>query len=243
VKKKKTKLQVPPRAQIGIAVGVPLLILLVGWFMVVGGQRSKASELANEAQSLQIQIATARAALATTPKAEPIRVADIFRLTKAMPDQEDMPGIILQLNAVAAQAGISFTSITPGPATPATGYGVRQIALTFDGNFYGLSDFLYRLRNLVGVHGGELTASGRLFSVEQLSFNEAEDGFPAITAKLTLDAYVYGTAVTPGAVPAPVAPTGTDGSTTTSTTTATTTTTGSTPSAAVAAPPSTGVTG
>ena len=34
-------------------------------------------------------------------KAAQIRVADLFRLTKAMPDQTDMPDIVLELNKVA----------------------------------------------------------------------------------------------------------------------------------------------
>ena len=44
-----------------------------------------------------------------------------------------MPGIILQLNAVAQQAGIGFTSISPAESTPATGYQVRKIDLAFTG--------------------------------------------------------------------------------------------------------------
>jgi hypothetical protein len=241
--KKKAKKQLSPKAQLAIAIAAPFLLLLVGWFLVVGPQRSKASSLAEQATSIQDQITVARTALANQPKPEPIRVADIFRLTKAMPDQEDMPGIILQLNAVAAQSGISFTSIAPGAATPGNGYEVRQIDLTFDGNFYGLSDFLYRMRNLVGVHGGELTASGRLFAVEDIAFSEGEAGFPEISASLTIDAYVYGNAGLPAA-PAPVAPT--DGSaTTTTTTTETTTTTPAPPATGAVATsgPTTGVSG
>lgn len=239
---KKKSTQIPPRAQLGIAIAVPFVVLLAGWFLLVGPQRAKVGELNDQASSLQTQIATAEAALRTTPTAAPLRVADVFRLTRAMPDQEDMPGIILQLNAVARQSGIGFTSIAPGAATAATGYGVRQIQLTFAGSFYGLSDFLYRLRNLVGVHGGELSASGRLFSVEQLQFDEGDKGFPEITAQLTVDAYVYGTALTPAATPAP-APTTTDGTATTATTTTTETTTTSTGAVASAGPSSTGVNG
>lgn len=235
--KKKQKRQIPPKAQLGIAIAAPFLLLLVGWFLVVAPQRSKATTLAAQVVSIQDQITVARASLANQPKSEPIRVADIFRLTKAMPDQEDMPGIILQLNAVAQEAGISFTSIAPGAVSPASGYEVRKIDLAFDGNFYGLSDFLYRLRNLVGVHGGELSASGRLFSVENISFTEAEAGFPEISAKLTIDAFVYGTPDLPAAAPPPVAPT--DGSTTTTTTETTTTTPAAPASGAVATPAAT----
>jgi hypothetical protein len=67
------------------------------------------------------------------------------------------------------------------------------ISLAFDGNFYELSDFLFRLRTLVGVRGGELRAAGRLFSVESISFAESSKGFPELGATLSVVAYVYGT--------------------------------------------------
>jgi hypothetical protein len=82
----------------------------------------------------------------------------------------------------------------------------------FEGNFYELSDFLYRLRTLVSVHRGRLQATGRLFTVRTLSFVEGEKGFPQIKATLGVDAYVYGAgtttppATTPPATPPPANP-------------------------------------
>jgi hypothetical protein len=76
----------------------------------------------------------------------------------------------------------------------------------FDGSFYELSDFLYRVRTLVSVHNGRLRATGRLFTVRTLSFLESEQGFPQIRATLGVDAYVYGTgAATPPAATPPAA--------------------------------------
>ena len=69
------------------------------------------------------------------------------------------------------------------------------ITLAFDGNFYELSDFLFRLRTLVGVRAGELRAAGRLFAVESISFAESSKGFPELGATLSIVAYVYGTDV------------------------------------------------
>ena len=88
------------------------------------------------------------------------------------------------------------------------------ISVTFQGNFYNLADFLYRLRSLVSVHAGTLDATGRLFSVDTLTFNESTLKFPQIQATLVIDAFVYGSGVAP--VPAPATTT----TTTTSTETA-----------------------
>ncbi|MDX6409456.1 MAG: hypothetical protein QOE13_2527, partial [Gaiellaceae bacterium] len=94
-------------------------------------------------------------------------------------------------------------------------YTVLPVSVTFQGNFYNLADFLYRLRSLVSVHTGTLDATGRLFSVDTLTFNESALKFPQIQATLVIDAFVYGSGVAP--VPAPTTPTTT--TTTTSTTT------------------------
>ena len=92
-----------------------------------------------------------------------------------MPDRSDMPGIILTLSQVAREAGISFELIEPVVGAPidttASGYQTQRIHLLFNGDFYGLSDFLYRLRSLVVVHDGKLAATGRLFNTDTVIFN------------------------------------------------------------------------
>jgi hypothetical protein len=144
-----------------------------------------------------------------------------------MPDQTDMPGILLQLNQVAEDSGISFEQITPATtATPISGYLAIPITVEFQGNFYDLSDFLYRLRNLVDVRRGALDATGRLFAIDSIEFAEAPPppGFPEIRAHLVIDAFVFGTGTAP-TVPGPAAPaTGTTGAAGATPTTPTTTT-------------------
>jgi type II secretory pathway pseudopilin PulG len=200
---------------------------LGGWFMLIGPQRSKATELDTQIADTNNAISAARALTLEAKKGALIRVADLFRLTKAMPDQTDMPGILLQLNQVAEDSGISFEQITPATtATPISGYLAIPITVEFQGNFYDLSDFLYRLRNLVDVRRGALDATGRLFAIDSIEFAEAPPppGFPEIRAHLVIDAFVFGTGTAP-TVPGPAAPaTGTTGAAGATPTTPTTTT-------------------
>jgi hypothetical protein len=160
-----------------------------------------------------------------------------------MPDQADMAGIVLELNQVAEDSGITFEQITPATTAVAlSGYAAIPITVEFQGNFYDLADFLYRLRNLVDVRHGALDATGRLFAIDQIEFAEAPPpGFPEIRAHLVIDAFVFGTGSVSAAVPPPAAPATTSTSTTTTSTTTSTATTPtpppSTDAAAAAAGP------
>ena len=206
----------------------PLVIVLVvlgflvatagGWFLVIGPQRSKAADLDSQIADTHSAIDAAQALTLEAKKGAKIRVADLYRLTKAMPDQVDMAGILLELNQVAADSGITFEQITPSTtATPISGYLAIPITVEFQGNFYDLSDFLYRLRNLVDIRQGTLDATGRLFAIDEVDFAEAPPppGFPQIRAHLVIDAFVYGTGTAPTVAPATGAtgPTGATGAT------------------------------
>jgi hypothetical protein len=199
----------PKPALIGIVVFALLLVSAGGYFLLVSPKKSQAADLSTQIEGVQAQIQASRAALRQAEQVEPIRVADLFRVSKAMPDTIDMPGVLLELNRVARESGIRFDSISSASEPSDSGGYLRQpIELIFEGNYYELSDFLYRLRSLVSVRGGELAATGRLFSVRSLAFNEGEGGFPQIKATLNVDAFVYGTGApaAPGAAPPPASP-------------------------------------
>ena len=218
-----SKKKLPQSAQIGIAVVVLLVLAAIGYFGLVKPQKGKAADLSTQIAAQENQIADARALLAKSKDAQKVRVADLFKLTKTMPDQPDEAGIVLELTNVARQSGITFDSIAPQGSTPLSGYQVVPITVIFDGNFFQLTDFLFRLRNLVDVRRGALAADGRLFTVDSIQFGEGKRKFPQVEATLTVDAYIYGTGATVSAPPQ--ATTGTQGATTPGTTTPSTTTT------------------
>jgi Pilus assembly protein, PilO len=206
--------------KIAISVAGALVLAAGGYFLLVSPQRSRASELSAEIESVQQEVDQRRLLTAQATSVQPVRVADLFRLSKAMPDRADMSGVLLELNRIAADTGITFESISPQSAVPVSGYQAVPIQLSFKGNFYNLSDFLYRLRTLVGVENGRLSATGRLFAIDTLDFAESQQGFPEIAATLVVDAFVYGTGApatatptattttttTPGVTPPPAAP-------------------------------------
>lgn len=197
------KKQIPIWPVIGLAV---VIVAAVAYMLVIRPKRAEAGRLDEQIAEMQMKVTSARLASRSQQSASTIKVADVFEVSKAMPDTDDMPGIILDLNSVAEATGIRFLSIQPSAATPKTGYSAISIALTFEGNYFDLTDFLFRLRNLVTVRDGRLASSGRLFTLDTLSMKEGKAGFPQIEAGLTLSAYVYGVAEAPSSTIAPTTP-------------------------------------
>jgi type IV pilus assembly protein PilO len=229
------KLKKPlPRAAGLAMIGVGgLLLLVVGWLLVVSPQKHKAANLKQQAAAVRQKIADelAQAAVAKSATAAPkIKVADVYRLAKAMPSIDDMPDILLELNQTAKAAGVDLLSLSPSASsTAATGgpYSTIPLALNVTGDFYTITDLLYRLRNLVYVRNGTLEANGRLFSVNNVSIGPGQTG-RQLNATISVDTYVYGG----GAASSTAVPAGTSTTTTTTTSTTTTPASSSGPSAA-----------
>jgi len=219
-----------PRAQTALLTGVLLVVAVLGYFVLISPKRSTASDLKKQTTSVQAQIDRNRST-AFKQALPAVRAAKLFRLSQAMPSQLDTPDVILQLNKLAEDSGITFDQIEPGvtgasTSTPdaTTPFAAEPIQIQFTGNFYNLLTFLQRLRNLVRVENGRLFTAGRLFDVTDVTFAAGKNGFPQVQATLNISAFVpqtpLSTATTPGA---------TD---TTSTTTTGTTTTSNPTSAA-----------
>lgn len=221
---KNVKLSRP--AAIALIVGGDILLLILGWVLLVSPQRSTAASIAKATRATEAQIVEAQVAANAKPAAPPkqpeIKTAGLYELAKAMPSTMDMPDLLLELDQVSRAAGVTVMSITPSTALPNTGqpYSTVPIQLSFTGNFYSLTDLLYRLNSLVSVRDGALDASGRLFSVESVSLGANGNG-SGLSATVAVDAYVYGLVAPAATTPTP------DASTTSTDTTGTTTTSGS----------------
>jgi Tfp pilus assembly protein PilO len=203
-----------------VIAGVLVIVALVAYFVLIRPKRAEAGRLADQIAQLETDVQAAKLAARPSEAGTRLKVADLFELAKAMPDRDDMPGIILELGSIADAAGVSFKSIAPQTPVQGEGYRSIPISLKFEGNYYDLVDFLFRLRNLVSVDEGKLSSSGRFFTLDTLDMHEHT--LPKIEAILVVSAYVYDPNAHSTAVPLPVAPPPTTtGTTTTSTTTST----------------------
>jgi len=189
------KKQVPAVAIVAIAV---LIVAVAGYMALIRPKQAEAQRLEEETAALQVEVDQERARqkqfaaeIGSTEEIK-VRVADLVRLAKAMPEENDVAGILVELDAISAGAGVEFLSISPQEPLDSGGFVRQPIQLTFSGSYFDLSELLYELRNLVRVREGNLQASGRLFTLDQFDIHEASDGFPSIEALLTVSAYRYG---------------------------------------------------
>jgi len=214
-----------PRAAIFALIAVGAAVLAFGGYtLLVKPQKAKVATIEKEIADKQSTIDQYRseAAAAKNTVAPKIRVAEVYRLARAMPANLDMPDILLELDQVARDSGIELQSITPQAPTPGNGFSIVPISLTFQGDYYSVTDLLYRLRSLVTVRHAALDANGRLFAVQSITLSPNGN---LLTANVSVDTYVYGgtppAEAAPAAVPASTDTTSTD---TTSTDTSTTST-------------------
>jgi len=212
--------KLPRGTAVALIVGGDLLLLIMGWFLLVSPQRSTAQSIARAAQATEVQVEQAKspASQPTTPTVQPkqpeIRTAYLYKLSKAMPMTQDMPNLLLELNQVVRSAGVDLSSMSPSPPDPTTGN--TSITLSVSGDFYSLTDLLYRLRSLVAVRDGALDVSGRLFTIKSVGLTPSGAG-RQINASISLNTYTFGAAAAAATVPTTPAVTSTSTGETTTT--------------------------
>jgi hypothetical protein len=178
-----------------------VVVLLVGWFLLVSPQRSKAADLSTKISATQAQVESTQAYV-DSPRTKQA-VHDLKRLQKVLPDDPKMSQILRQLSAAAAASGVSLDTIGPSGAIPSTGGEAVPIMLSVTGHYFNLSRFLHLLRTQVMVKGTAVKGSGRLYSVDSIQFSgggaaaasstggAASAGSAPITASIALNAFVY----------------------------------------------------
>jgi len=154
------------RALMAMAV-MGALVLVYGWnsFFLAPRGRAKA-QVAKElttARKTQQDLRQSLAQLRKLGDNMKAREAELARLGTLIPSDPDLPGAILILNDTARQAGVQWSSFTPGSPAPTVGGGPLTVSVTMhiSGTFAQLYDYLHRLETLdrlVVVDGLQLAA-------------------------------------------------------------------------------------
>lgn len=208
--------------RVGLIAGLAALAGLIGaagLLLLILPQRSKDQQLATQIQEAQTQLISSKAGHAA---ASPAQAADLYRLTEAMPNAVEMPGILRDLARLSAASGLTLDSVKPSPVVaPAPAYAVVPLVIVVSGKYAALTSFFQRLQQAVRTESGKLQVAGRLFDVDQLALTSTDGR--TVSATLNIDAFVYGTSAV---APTAVSSTATTTSTSTSVTTTSTASTG-----------------
>jgi hypothetical protein len=200
------------------------------WFGILAPKRQEADSLQTKVSAKQGELAQSQQQMATYEKARAAYKANYAKLValgKAVPADDDVRSLMVELDSAAGDANVEFqkvnvggsgsgttaastTSTTSGAgangplaAAPGlvpvgtTGVSALPFSLTFDGTFLNLSDFFSRLDHFVAVRNQQLNVNGRLLRVESFGITPSGSGWPSMTATVGAASYV----ITPVASP------------------------------------------
>ena len=184
----------PPSAHVLLVVVALAAVAIAGYIVLISPKRSAAAGLQAQIRATDAQIQGRRGP--SNGAAPRLEIAEMFQLAKAMPAQLRMPDVIFELTRLAGSAGVSIDSIAPQPAVQRDGHPAVPIVVAATGKYFALSDFVARIRKLVRIDQGRIRASGRLFTIDAVSFAESGERFPNLQATLTVSARVYDPAPT-----------------------------------------------
>ena len=188
------------------------------WMLVLTPKREEAAAVDKQIAAKQAQFASAEAEVATYEQARTRYKANysmVARLGKAVPADDDVRSLLVQVNSAAKGAGVDFRTIsiggsgapTTGPAAPgedpvaapppgassvgSAGFSTMPFTFAFKGNFFELGKFFNRLDRFVAVKSSGLDVTGRLLLLNSITLvPDAEKGFPALTADVDASSYL-----------------------------------------------------
>ena len=204
-----------------IAVVAAGLALCGYYFLLLAPQRKEAAKLEGDIAAKQAEVAQAQAQLGIYEAARKnykVNYATLARLGKAVPADDDVRSLLVQLEATAEGTGVDFekielgsslsgastsTSSTPAAATdgelaPAPGavpvaggaLSAMPFTFTFTGSYFDLQNFFAKLEHFVTLNNQRIKATGRLLRLESVAIAPSGSGFPSMQAEIGAATYI-----------------------------------------------------
>lgn len=184
------------KRDIGILIGLGVVVLLVAWyFLLIGPKRDSIAEAQQQLKTEKEKYETDSDKIKRIEQERDIAeqtTADLLKLHKMVPIDTQVPSLIVELQQSAKESGIEFIAIVPGvPVAGEGGVTIVPFELKYDGRFYDTNEFLYRVENYARMEGSSINVSGRFISVVGLKMEESGGReFPYITTTLNINAYM-----------------------------------------------------
>lgn len=198
-----------------------VVALLVAFFFVLPkmGQVKEAKASLQDAQAQQGTLGAQLAALEQSQTDAPKNREIIRKVQQAIPPTVDQQGFMLLIQNAAVESSIDLVTITPTTPVfdPATGLSTVTNAFSVSGNYFALTEFIFKIETL--------PRASKITSINISPAPSATDP-SLLTLTASIDMYTSDSSAGPGSAPGP-----TSGAATVPTTPPTTPSTGVSPAA------------
>ncbi len=187
------------------------------WYLALAPKREEATALGKKIETKQTEVAAAQQTLASYQKSKASygkNYATVVRLGKAVPEDDDVRSLLVQLDAEAGGTHVDFRTISIGGAggasaaaaetagstvaTPppgavsvgSAGFSAMPFTFSFKGTFSNLSQFFARMERFVTLRNEQLNVTGRLLRLESIDLQVDQAGFPNIRAQIGANSYL-----------------------------------------------------
>ena len=187
------------------------------YFFVLSPKREEVAKLDTDIATQEAAIEQARLTLAGYEEAKKTykrNYATLARLGKAVPTDDDVTSMMVQLEATADRSGVNFEKIELGSgigggssndaataggqlasapgAVPVAGgvLSAMPFNFSFTGSYFDLTAFFARLERFVSDKNKQLDSTGRLLRLESVTIAPSGLGFPDMKAEITAATYI-----------------------------------------------------
>ena len=187
------------------------------WFLALAPKREEAAKLEGQIATKKSELSAAQQTLAgyKVSKANYGKnYASVVRLGKAVPEDDDVRSLLVQLDAEAGGTHVDFRTVTIGGTSTANaadadaagatgaapppgavsvgsaGFAAMPFTFSFRGSFENLSSFFARMERFVTLRNEQLNVTGRLLRLETVDLQVDPDGFPNIRAQIGANSYL-----------------------------------------------------
>jgi Tfp pilus assembly protein PilO len=206
--------------QILLAVAAAVAAAAAFYFLALSPKRDEIARLDGDIAAKQSELAQAQQQLATYEQARKSykrNYATLARLGKAVPADDDVRSLLIQLESAADRTGVDFEKIelgsnlagASGGPTDATAPTAGELAsapgavevaggalsalpfnFSFTGGYFDLNRFFAKLEHFVTVKNNQLDSTGRLLRIESIAITPSTTGFPAMQAQVGAATYI-----------------------------------------------------
>ena len=156
-----------------------ILVILVGfYFLLLAPLRSNYAQRVEEKNNKQTQLNQIRQQVSNLEEVRrnsPEIERQLLELAKRIPEQPEIPTLLVQIEEVSRAANVTQLSIDPGTPEPPPGGGDFQripITMSFEGTYAQMEDWLRRVRNLA-----------RLVTINEVTYAPAQQGGGTTTSE------------------------------------------------------------